>query len=145
MFGNTHFYDKLDDLVKNYNSTIHSSIHAAPEKVHKAGRTNVLQQELITEKKNEWLAKERNYKELNIGDHVRVHILTDKLNRKNKLFAKKYLPQWSLEIYKVVRITGEEVKKKYKLKMIFDANKNRVNGPILQKELYRHDLQLISK
>ena len=147
----TKFYDALPALVKNYNETYHTSIQSTPARIHSIHRSNATQQELAEERQKEWIKSEHTYSEIRRGDYVRLHILTNKDARKKKVFAKKYVPQWSRAIYKVIGIRGSRtnpdqlrIKKTYKLVEKFDESGAAVNGPTLLQKFYRHDLQKIS-
>ena len=133
--NNTKWVDYLQIYLKNYNNSVHTTIKDKPVNIHRPDRANVKQQKLIGAIKENWLQTSRIYKPLKIGDKVRVHILTNKEERKNKIFAKKYVPQWSKEIYTINSIKeGAKSKPTYKL-----TNQNN----ILTGNFYRHDLQKI--
>ena len=82
---------------------------------------------------------------MNVGDLVRVSIYTLPEVRKDKLFAKKYVNQFSLEVYKVAKIfniNNPKIKTKYSLIMIKDDKGRSVYLDI--KDRYsRNDLLLI--
>lgn len=148
--GNTRFFNILDEVVKNYNNTIHSALKATPAKIHNANKSSARQVKLFEERRKTWIKNERTYKALSRGDLVRIHILTDKEARKKRIFSKKFLPQWSKAIYRIVSIKGSKTpedqlrtRKTYKLKKVIDDNGQRVDGEVLSKGFYRHDLQKI--
>ena len=75
----TVYFDVLDDIVKKYNNTYHSSIKMKPKDVedHSFAEYN--------EESNE---KDRKFK---VGDHVRI-------SKYKNIFVKGYTPKWSEEI-----------------------------------------------
>ena len=77
--------DKLDDIVKKYNNTYHTSIKIKPVDV----------------KDNTYIAfkKEVNDKspKFKVGDHVRI-------SKYKNIFAKGYMPNWSEEIFIIKKI-----------------------------------------
>ena len=104
------YIDKLDDVVRKYNNTYHTSIKMKPVDV----------------KDNTYIdfKKESNYKnpKFKVGDHVSIS------NYKNS-FAKGYMPNWSEEVFVISKIKNTVMvnkllvrfmKKNYKLQI----NKN---------------------
>ena len=94
------YFDVLDDVVKKYNNTVHSSIKMKPKNVS----DSVL---------NEY-AKESNKKDLKfrVGDNVRI-------SKYKNVFPKGYTSNWSEEVFVVSKIqntvpwtylNGEEIK-----------------------------------
>ena len=139
-------------MVQNYNNSRHETIQNVPSIIHNPNRLNEKQINLV-DKRIENFAK--NSKELHLIDihqKVRLHILTRSANRRDKLFAKKYHPQWSAEIYEVVRrlhINNPLKRTKYKVKMIKNKDGNDVNIEFNKRSspegkfYYRRDLQVI--
>jgi hypothetical protein len=87
MYKTTKWIDALDDLVYNYNHSVHSSIGLAPANVNIQDRVSI---RLKAAEKTQRLDEKKN---LNVGDTVRV------LERK-ELFGKEG-PSWSDEIFKI--------------------------------------------
>jgi hypothetical protein len=136
--NNKLYVDDLAMLVNNYNNSYHSTIRDKPINIHKEKRKSVKQVKILQKIKDDWMKTNFSYPEIKIGDRVRVHILTRKTDRKKKTFAKKYLAQWSKEIYTVNYIIGvgsTKVKQTYQL--INDY------GKLLHRTYYRHDLKVI--
>ena len=79
------YIDKLDDIVRKYNNTYHTSIKRKPVDV----------------KDNTYISFKNKVNEKNpkfkVGDHVRI------CKYKN-IFAKGYMPNWSEEIFIVKKI-----------------------------------------
>ena len=79
------YYDVLDDIVKKYNNTWHSTIKMKPKDVKDNNFTEYL------EESNE---KDPKFK---IGDHVRI-------SKYKNIFAKGYAPNWSENIFIVNKV-----------------------------------------
>ena len=79
------YIDKVDDIVKKYNNTSHTTIKMKPTDV----------------KNNTYIdfQKEVNDKEpkFKIGDHVRI-------SKIKNIFTKGYLPNWSEEVFVIKKI-----------------------------------------
>jgi transposase InsO family protein len=117
----------LPEFIKSYNNSVHSGIKNKPVVIHKENRENITQIELNAKKRDEYLRG--SYDILQKNDKVRLHILTRAANRKKDKFAKKYIPQWSKEVYFIEKvIKGENTRPTYE-----------ING----KRFHRHNLQLI--
>lgn len=142
----TMYSDRLELIVKEYNNSYHTTIKDTPARLHKRNRANVAQQKMVKEHIDEWTKTWRNYPELRIGDKVRIHILTDKDERKKK-FAKKFIPQWSTEVFEVFRIISparklsNTIDKRINLKPKYVVV--NIEGEEMEKGFYRHDLQKI--
>ena len=139
------YYDVLDSIVKNYNNSIHSTIKATPISIHKPNRDNIKQFNSVMEKLETFENNNKLLPILNVGDLVRLSIQTLPQVRKNKLFAKGFVSQWSVEIYKIARrmnLNDPSKKTKYKIIMIKDVNGNDTNE-LIKTYFSRDDLQLI--
>ena len=79
------YIDKLDDIVKKYNNTYHTSIKIKP--------VDVKDNTYIDFKKE---VNDKNPK-FKIGDHVRI-------SKYNNIFNKGYMPNWSEEIFIIKKI-----------------------------------------
>jgi transposase InsO family protein len=128
---NEEFIDIIDKIVYEYNHTVHSSIKDKPANIHKYGRKNIKQLNLVNKRQQDWAGTGRTYPKLRIGSKVRLHILTKKQNRMKEKYAKKYLPQWSEKVYKVEYIMNE------------GSDKLRPKYVIKGEEYFRHDLQKV--
>ena len=90
--NNTVYYDKLDNLVKSYNNTKHSSIKMIPMEA--------------SNKKNEGTVYFNLYSDMEplsnskfkVGDKVRIS------KYKRPVFDKGYTPNWTEELFKVDKI-----------------------------------------
>ena len=74
------YIDKLDDIVKKYNNTYHTSIKMKP--------ADVINNTYIGFKKE---VNDKNPK-FKVGDHIRI-------SKYKNIFAKGYMPNWSEEIF----------------------------------------------
>ena len=79
------YIDKLDDIVKKYNNTYHTSIKMKP--------VDVKDNTYIDFKKE---VNDKNPK-FKVGDHVRI-------SKYKNIFAKGYMPNWSEEIFVIKEI-----------------------------------------
>ena len=79
------YIDKLDDIVKNYNNSYHTSIKMKP--------VDVKDNTYIDFKKE---VNDKNFK-FKVGDHVRI-------SKYKNIFAKGYMPNWSEEIFIIKKI-----------------------------------------
>ena len=79
------YIDKLDDIVKKYNNTYHTSIKMKP--------VDVKDNTYIDFKKE---INDKNPK-FKVCDHVRI-------SKYNNIFAKGYMPNWSEEIFVIKKI-----------------------------------------
>ena len=106
------YIDKLDDIVKEYNSTYHTSIKMKPADV----------------KDNTYIDFEKEVNEKNpkfkVGDHVRI-------SKCKNIFAKGYMPNWSKEIFIIKKIKNT-VPWTY---VINDLNGEEIIGTFYEDEL----------
>ena len=110
--GKNVYFNDLDDVVKKYNNTVHSSIKMKPEDV--TGNSFVE----YFEKTNK---KSPNFK---IGDPVRV-------SQYKNVFTKGYTPNWSEKVF-VVNKVQNTVPWTY---LIYDLNGEEIKGSFYEKEL----------
>ena len=106
------YIDKLDDIVKEYNNTYHTTIKTKPLDV----KNNT-----YTDFKNDVNNVDSKFK---VGDHVRI------LKFKN-IFAKGYMPNCSEEIF-VIKKVKNNVPWTY---IINDLNGKEIIGTFSKKEL----------
>ena len=110
--GKNVYYDLLDDVVNEYNSTKHSTIKMKPIDV---GDNN---KRVYIDEHNE------NDSRFKVGDRVRI-------SKFKNIFAKGYTPNWSSEIFIVDKI-NDTVPYIYNLK---DLNDEEIIGSFYDKEL----------
>ena len=114
--GKNFYIDVLDDIVKKYNNTVHSSIKMKPKDV-----TDIKYVD-YSEDKNK---KDPKFK---IGDHVRI-------SKYKNIFAKDYASNWSEEVFVVNKIQNT-VPWTY---LINDFNGEEFKGSFYEKELQKTD------
>ena len=107
------YIDKLDDIVRKYNNTYHTSIKMKPDYVK--DNTHI-------DFKKEFNDKDPKFK---IGDHVRI-------SKYKNIFAKGYMPNWSEEIFII---------KKIKNTVPWTYGINDLNGEEIISTFYENELQ----
>ena len=112
------YIDKLDDIVKKYNNTYHTSIKMKPVDV----------------KDNTYIdfKKESNDKDpkFKVGDHVR-------LSKYKNIFPKGYTPNWSEDVF-VIKKVKNTIPWTY---VINDLNGQEIIGTFYEKELQKTNQQ----
>ena len=108
------YIDKLDDIVKKYNNTYHTSIKMKP--------FDVKNNTCIGFKKE---VSDKNHK-FKVGDHERV-------SKYENIFAKGYMPNWSEEIF-IIRKIKNTVPWTYVLN---DLNGEKIIGTFYEDELQK--------
>ena len=108
------YIDKLDDIVKKYNNTYHTSIKVKPADV----------------KDNTYIGFKKEVNDKNpkfkVGDHVRI-------SKYKNIFAKGYMPNWSEEIFIIKKIKNT-VPWTYVLN---DLNGEKIIGTFYENELQK--------
>lgn len=99
-FGANKWIDILSDKVRNYNNSIHSVIRSTP---NTAAYKSAIILKRLQQSAQDKLDQNPKYQLLRIGDSVRLALQTTTEYRANT-FRKKYLSQWTKEIYKVTNI-----------------------------------------
>ena len=107
-------FDVLDDIVKKYNNTVHSSIKMEPKDVTDDSFIE------YSEEANE------KYHKFKVADNVRISKYTNN-------FAKGYSPNWSEEVF-VVNKVQNTVPWTY---FINDLNGEEIKGGFYDKELQK--------
>ena len=112
--GKNVYFDDLDDIVKKYNNTVHSSIKMKPKDV--------------TDDSFVPYSEETNEKDpkLNVGNNVRI-------SKYKNIFAKGYTPNWSEEVF-VVNKVQNTIPWTY---LINDLNGEEIKGSFYEKELQK--------
>ena len=113
----------LKELVLGYNRSYHRSIKMAPEKVNARNEEQVWKNLYAKQ-----LGSKRPKPKLKVGDGVR-------LNKKNRVFKKGYLPGWTEEVFVVARVMRGVVPT-YKI--------NEWDGIPLRGTFYAQDLQKVT-
>ena len=106
------YIDKLDDIVNEYNNTYHTSIKMMPVDV---------KDNAYIDFKKEINDQDHKFK---VGDRVRI-------SKYKNIFAKRYMPNWSEEIFVIKKIKNT-VRWTY---VINDLNGEEIIGTFYEKEL----------
>ena len=114
--GKNVYYDVLDDVVNEYNSTKHGTVKMKPIDVIDNKRVN----------NNEHNEKDSRFK---VGDRVRIY-------KFKNIFAKRYTTNWSKEIFTVDKV-NDTVPYMYNLK---DLNDEEIIGSFYDKQLQKTKL-----
>ena len=119
--NNTRKYvDVLDDMVKNYNETVHSSIKMTPVEASKTKNENKTWLNLYSIPKT---GQEPKY---SVGDRVRI-------SKKKATFEKGYTPRWTEEVFTVDAVFPTDPPT-YKIK---DYNDQTIQGSFYEPELQK--------
>ena len=124
--GKNVYYDVLDDVVKKYNNTKHSTIKMKPTDVKDTTKSSSLERSNKRAYIDEHNEKDSRFK---VGDRVRISKLKN-------IFAKGYTPNWSKEILIVDKII-DTVPYTYNLK---DLNDEEIIGNFYDRELQKTKL-----
>ena len=114
--GKNVYFNVLDDIVKKYNNTWHSSLKMKPKDVT---------DDSFVEYNEESIKKDPKFK---VGDNVRI-------SKYENIFAKGYTPNWNEEIFVVKKIKNA-VPWTY---VISDLNGENIVGSFYDKELQKTD------
>ncbi len=133
--NNSIWYNILNNLLYNYNNSKHSLIKITPNKAK--CQINLVNKR-ITQKAIHNLQLASKYSQINLGDSVRLSLQTTVDYRKNT-FRKKYLSQWSKEIYIIVSIILAKPLSSDKYTVFDQDNKST------KRRYFRYQLQKINK
>ena len=114
--GKNVYFIVLDDIVKKYNNTVHSSIKMKPKDVTD---NNLVEYNEESNKKDP---------KFNVGYHVRI-------SKYKNIFAKGYTPNWSEEMF-VINKVQSTIPWTY---LINDLNDEEIKGSFYEKELQKTD------
>ena len=129
--NNLRYIDVLQDLVKSYNTTVHSSIGRPPATVTKQNESEVRIDEYQRRRKpKNDSGHPRQEIKFKVGDKVRVSLAKE-------VFDREYSQRWSGEIFTVASVKRRETIPVYKLKDWFGEP---VNGTYYTQELQKVDV-----
>ena len=121
--NNTRKYiDVLDEMVKNYNETVHSSIKMTPIEASKEKNENKVWLNLYST--SSAMRQEGKEPKFSVGDKVRI-------STKKTTFEKGYTPRWTEEIFTIDEVLRTDPPT-YKIK---DYNDERIQGSFYEPEL----------
>ena len=125
--GKNVYYDVLDDVVNKYNNTKHSTIKMKPIDVKDTTELSSLEcnnnKRVYIDEHNEERSR------FKVGDTVRI-------SKFKNIFAKRYTPNWSKEIF-IVDTINDTVPYTYNLK---DLNDEEIIGIFYDQELQKTKL-----
>ena len=116
----TKYYDILDQLVTDYNNTVHSSIKMTPVEASKLENESTVYENLYPEKENDEIKKPK----FKVGDRVRI------TKQKGK-FEKGYTTRWRKEIFVIDEVLNTDPVT-YKIK---DLKDEEITGSFYEQEL----------
>lgn len=119
LHGNYKYVSHLQNLVKEYNNTIHRTIRMKPSEVNKENE-KLLLNTVYNHKKIDIVPK------FHIGDSVR-------LSRYKGIFEKGYEPNWSTEIFKITNVYNSNPIT-YSIK---DYKGTQIEGKFYEKEMQK--------
>ena len=129
--NNTRKYiDVLDEMVKNYNETVHSSIKMTPIEASKEKNENKTWLNLYS------IPKEGKEPKYSVGNKVRI-------TKKKTTFEKGYTPRWTEEVFTIDEVLRTDPPT-YKIR---DYNDERIQGSFYEPELQKtsQDIYRIEK
>jgi len=133
--------DVLDEIVFNYNNTIHSTTGFKPFEIHRNFSPNVNLNKVvfrrIKDKANNMIKNSSRYNQsvlepIVVGDTVRVASLALARNRKNILVNKR-ITKWTKNVYTVIEV-----------KEFDNVNKFKLDTDLGRSYFYRHELQKVN-
>ena len=127
----------LDDLVNEYNNTVHSTIRMTPTEASKKENEEKVFNiafKIDEEEIEEEIEEEMSKIDLKVNDRVRI-------TRKKEEGAKGYEANWSDEIFKI-----REIKKTKPLTFLLsDAKDHHIKGPFYKQELQKTEFKFDEK
>ena len=114
------YIDVLDEMVKNYNATIHSSTKMTPIEASKKNKENRVWHNLYS------IPVPSQKPKYSVGDRVRIM-------KKKKTFEKGYTPRWTEEVFEIDEIQYTDPPT-YQLK---DLNGEKITGSFYEPELQK--------
>jgi predicted HNH restriction endonuclease len=120
--GKYKWVNLIDDVVREYNNTEHSTIKLKPSKVTKKNEKFILQNVYLKKTQNVF----KKVPKFKIGEFVRI-------SKYKKMFEKGYTPNYSFEIFKVINVN-----KKYPhTYLLEDYQNNKIAGQFYTEELQK--------
>jgi hypothetical protein len=106
--GKPVWYNILDDIVDNYNNTVHSSIKQTPNSVSKADEKRIIR---LAREKTDMILSSR--KPLEVGDKIRVPLSRDVFSKGDPTFSSKVYTITELSPNGAIRVKDTDKKYKY--------------------------------
>lgn len=133
--GSHKWLDNLQPIIESYNTTKHRTIKMRPIDVNESNKAQLLR---TAYKSNQTLTTENIYnKKFNVDDYVRI-------SKYKSLFEKGYTPNWSTEIFRIVKVKPTEPITYH----LADLNGERIKGCFYEHELQKTkntDVYLVEK
>ena len=126
--NNTVYFDKIDELLKNYNSSFHRSVRMSPKAASDIKITNQVFANLYSDE----IYKQVKKPKFRIGDRVRIY------KYKRKLFDKGFTPNWTEEIFVINKILNTKPVT-YRL---VDLQGEAVTGSFYEQELQKNTQEI---
>ena len=126
--NNTVYYDKIDDLLENYNNSFHRSVKLSPTEASKFKNSKRVFGNLYPDE----IYKRIKTPKFRIGDRVRISKF------KRKLFDKGFTPNWTEEIFV---IDGKLNTKPVTYRLV-DLQGEAVTGSFYEQELQRSSQEI---
>lgn len=134
--GSHKWHEKLQPIIDSYNRTKHRTIKMRPIDVNKKNETTLLH--TVYQKNQTLNVKNNNKKEkFKVSEYVRM-------SRYKSLFEKGYTPNWSTEIFRIIKILPTEPTTYH----LSDLNGERIKGCFYEYELLKtkkSDVYLVEK
>ena len=92
--NDTKYIDKLDDMVSNYNNTVHSTIKMKPIDAIKPKNYTTLLKNYYEKKE---IQKNKHTPKYKVGDYVRIP-------KWKSIFAKELAGNWTIEVFKIRKV-----------------------------------------
>ena len=118
------YIDILQDLVKSYNHTVHSSLGRPPSGVYKGNENEVRYDQYLRRRREKVKFQQFKFKP---GDHVRISFT-------RSAFDREYNQRWSGEVYVIETRRRRDSIPIYTIK---DWNGEKVDGTFYQQELQK--------
>ena len=126
--NNTVYFDKIDELLKNYNSSFHRSIQMSPVAASDIKNSNRVFANLYSGE----IYKQVEKPKFRIGDRVRIS------KYKRKLFDKGFTPNWTEEIF----VINEILNTKPVTYRLVDLQGEAVTGSFYEQELQKTNQEI---
>ena len=126
--NNTVYFEKIDELLKNYNSSFHRSVHMTPSEASDVKNTKHVFANLYSDE----IYKQVEKPKFRIGDRVRIS------KYKRKFFDKGFTPNWTEEIF----VINEILSTKPVTYRLVDLQGEAVTGSFYEQELQRSSQEI---
>jgi hypothetical protein len=101
------YYQVLENIVYNYNTSYHTFIKDTPTNIHRADLPEEMKQKMnkiIDKKLNTWKEKANKLENIEVGSKVRMMLTAVDHHVRADKWRKGFLPRWSTKLYDVVDV-----------------------------------------